>query len=712
MCVGLVGTLSHVSAGARYYGLKAAHEKAAATQQLYEYYSQLLDQTSENNNQVKPDVRSREDPLQITQLEEEAAPIEKKSSSGTQQLYEISSANKEAARESDRRPERVDDDEISEQILDSDPAADAAEAAEHAPLQTETLAENEVAALKPHLALKSELAQIDQDEDEKELRTHRASIETLKGMIANTKRQIKQHSHKLMIKEIAKEVVQQMLKQQSVTSSSQTEKLAQIPSSDDSVEDQIQKLNQEIATVSSLSDTDVARHLAGEELKPKAHTDELAAETENMSVDDEIKKLHNEIATVSSLSATDVAEHIQMLSESDPWHPKDQGSEDKNTKKTADGAQFQVLDAQDPWHPKDQGSEDKNTKKTADGAQFQVLDAQDPWHPKDQGSEDKNTKKTADGAQFQVLDEESAEEYITKGESSVDHNAHSPELPMLASKPSSARAQALDDEETSKVVTQELDMLRAQPTARSEEELEARAAQNIVRTVEHEMLQAPIHAPVLPQLASTNTSVVVAPAPVSTHWAKTNISIEVGPPPAPVAPRTLIVHQQTAYPEDVLAKKVAALLSPTIGDRLTKQLMAKVATALTNDEAKVEKTITSAAAQAAKEAVASAKAKALHAAQKTVTTVHHTPESSVVTTVKGPADMVPDGTIAKARSEPGAPIEVLAQPVHIEDSPSSLLKQIESIAVEKHQVDRELAQKETTMLSSGGIKSIAAKLKS
>jgi hypothetical protein len=682
MCVGLVGTLSHVSAGARYYGLKAAHEKAAATQQLYEYYSQLLDQTSENNNQVKPDVRSREDPLQITQLEEEAAPIEKKSSSGTQQLYEISSANKEAARESDRRPERVDDDEISEQILDSDPAADAAEAAEHAPLQTETLAENEVAALKPHLALKSELAQIDQDEDEKELRTHRASIETLKGMIANTKRQIKQHSHKLMIKEIAKEVVQQMLKQQSVTSSSQTEKLAQIPSSDDSVEDQIQKLNQEIATVSSLSDTDVARHLAGEELKPKAHTDELAAETENMSVDDEIKKLHNEIATVSSLSATDVAEHIQMLSESDPWHPKDQGSEDKNT------------------------------KKTADGAQFQVLDAQDPWHPKDQGSEDKNTKKTADGAQFQVLDEESAEEYITKGESSVDHNAHSPELPMLASKPSSARAQALDDEETSKVVTQELDMLRAQPTARSEEELEARAAQNIVRTVEHEMLQAPIHAPVLPQLASTNTSVVVAPAPVSTHWAKTNISIEVGPPPAPVAPRTLIVHQQTAYPEDVLAKKVAALLSPTIGDRLTKQLMAKVATALTNDEAKVEKTITSAAAQAAKEAVASAKAKALHAAQKTVTTVHHTPESSVVTTVKGPADMVPDGTIAKARSEPGAPIEVLAQPVHIEDSPSSLLKQIESIAVEKHQVDRELAQKETTMLSSGGIKSIAAKLKS
>jgi hypothetical protein len=652
MCVGLVGTLSHVSAGARYYGLKAAHEKAAATQQLYEYYSQLLDQTSENNNQVNPDVRSREDPLQITQLEEEAAPIEKKSSSGTQQLYEISSANKEAARESDRRPERVDDDEISEQILDSDPAADAAEAAEHAPLQTETLAENEVAALKPHLALKSELAQIDQDEDEKELRTHRASIETLKGMIANTKRQIKQHSHKLMIKEIAKEVVQQMLKQQSVTSSSQTEKLAQIPSSDDSVEDQIQKLNQEIATVSSLSDTDVARHLAGEELKPKAHTDELAAETENMSVDDEIKKLHNEIATVSSLSATDVAEHIQMLSESDPWHPKDQGSEDKNT------------------------------------------------------------KKTADGAQFQVLDEESAEEYITKGESSVDHNAHSPELPMLASKPSSARAQALDDEETSKVVTQELDMLRAQPTARSEEELEARAAQNIVRTVEHEMLQAPIHAPVLPQLASTNTSVVVAPAPVSTHWAKTNISIEVGPPPAPVAPRTLIVHQQTAYPEDVLAKKVAALLSPTIGDRLTKQLMAKVATALTNDEAKVEKTITSAAAQAAKEAVASAKAKALHAAQKTVTTVHHTPESSVVTTVKGPADMVPDGTIAKARSEPGAPIEVLAQPVHIEDSPSSLLKQIESIAVEKHQVDRELAQKETTMLSSGGIKSIAAKLKS
>ena len=33
MAVALVGTLSHVSAGARYFGMQAAQEKAAATQQ-------------------------------------------------------------------------------------------------------------------------------------------------------------------------------------------------------------------------------------------------------------------------------------------------------------------------------------------------------------------------------------------------------------------------------------------------------------------------------------------------------------------------------------------------------------------------------------------------------------------------------------------------------------------------------------------------------
>ena len=34
MSCALVGTLSHVSAGARYYGMQAAHKQAAATQQV------------------------------------------------------------------------------------------------------------------------------------------------------------------------------------------------------------------------------------------------------------------------------------------------------------------------------------------------------------------------------------------------------------------------------------------------------------------------------------------------------------------------------------------------------------------------------------------------------------------------------------------------------------------------------------------------------
>jgi len=715
--------------------------------QLYEYYSQLLDQTSDApaGPSLKTDARS--DPLQITQLEEEDASPSVTKSTRTQKLSQESGAAKETDRELDRVPERAEEAEIDEQMLDQDPAAQAAEAAEQSPLHDVT----EDAAEPTQLVQMSETGDVGEDDDEAKLRTHHTSIETLKGMIVQTKAAIKQQSQKLMIKNIAKEVVQQILKDQKAAS---TQKLAD--AEDDSrVEDEIAGLNDEIATVSSLSASDAAKHIAGEELKPQARTEELASDSD---VENEIRKLNNEIATVSQLSPSDVARHIagEYLKVAEPVTQTEKLARsgvnvDDQIKKLNDeiaavssmsatdvakhivGEELKPADTrgtavsmmksmiQQAKHELIEEGKPSASSLTADGARFQSLD-EDSAEEYIHQAQPKASSVSADGARFQTLDEESSEEYITgASESSIDAHVHSPELPMLASKPDISRGQAQDDEETSSVPTQELDMLRpAAIPAQKEEDLEARAASNIVRMVEHQMLKSPKESTSMLAVASTNVSApapatvtVAAPAPVeSTHWAATNISIEAGPIIPPPPPRTLIVHQQTAYPEDVLAKKVADLLSPSIGESLTKQLMAKVEQSLDADESKMQKTITSAAAEAAKEAVAMAK----HEQQKVVTTVHHTPGASVVTTVRGPADLVPSPEepampeISATKAE-SAPVEVLAQPVHIEDSPSSLLKQIEDIAVKKHEVDTALATKEETMLhSNSGRASIAAKL--
>lgn len=258
---------------------------------------------------------------------------------------------------------------------------------------------------------------------------------------------------------------------------------------------------------------------------------------------------------------------------------------------------------------------------------------------------------------------------------------------------------AEDDEDD--VPTQELDMLRpAAPTKKQTAELEAKAAENIVDMVEHSMLRAP-GSPRLTALAPAppNSTAIVAAAPADATATATPPTKTVGVVAgAPATPKTLIVHQETEYPEDVLAKKIANLLKPSIGDSLTKALMQKVEASLTADESKMESKIKTAAADAAVEAVKMAK----HESVKTVTSVKHTPTSTVTTTVSGPADLVADGSPATDEEEeeededkdPNAPVEVLAQPVHIEDTPGSLLNQIESIAVKKHEVDNVLAAKE------------------
>jgi hypothetical protein len=309
------------------------------------------------------------------------------------------------------------------------------------------------------------------------------------------------------------------------------------------------------------------------------------------------------------------------------------------------------------------------------------------------------------------------------------------ELAMLASSVHAWEEPALDDE----TATQELDMLRPEPAGKKqaslEQKLEQKAADKIVDSIEHDVLAARSS---LPQLADA-APLAPAVSPVAVP------AVDASKLPPAATSRPLIVTQSTQVNEDELAKRVAEQLGPSIGATLTAQIMQHVEADIAKDEKKLETQIEDIAKDAAAKSLTAARAKL----QKTTTNVVHTPTSTTTTIVKGPADAVDADVGAKASdvsgtdstvasivsgaaagssttttitnsgaaggpttttiSGVGAPVQVIAKPVHIDDESLSeeadqeeveqmVLKQVEAIAWERHVVDERLDNDEHKLL--------------
>lgn len=244
----------------------------------------------------------------------------------------------------------------------------------------------------------------------------------------------------------------------------------------------------------------------------------------------------------------------------------------------------------------------------------------------------------------------------------------SSELDMLSSHP---RKKLMPIESTP---TQELAMLRGDDLT---SELETKAADAIVHSIEHEVLAAhqAHHEPT--QLAAVSKKVTEAPlAPLKTP----KPTLPSKAPPA-ASPEVVVTHSSMVA-EDELAKRVAGILAPTIGAHLTAKIMQNVEKDIERDEKGMSLRIESIAKAAAKEsfdkaAATEAAAKAAEAAAaakqpKVVTTVVHSPSTSTVTTIHGPASEVDKAVSTTVSGAVGSPVEVVAKPIHIDDDDEDL----------------------------------------
>merc|ERR1711871_702682 len=322
MSCALVGTLSHVSAGARYFGMQAAQKQAAATQQLYEYYEQLLDQTNEHPIE-KPAVRAS-DPLEVTQLDEDTP----KPVSETEQKLKPAVQTQQLA----EAKEDTDGVSRSESALEKQIAE----------------AEEELSDGEDDLPEQQLLATVgEQDDDEKKLAVHQHSLKVLRQMLESEKLAEKQTKHRLMVKAIAKEVMAQIHSLQA-RKKQETKQLATV---DDTTTEQLFEANN--ARAYDLHE-EISRleHPTTEELyeanRANEHVlgDEITALSQHSPCEQELLQLEPK---------DDVSVHTQalgMLKELITKAKKEviseeQGATESRALKTADGAQFQSLDEDD-----------------------------------------------------------------------------------------------------------------------------------------------------------------------------------------------------------------------------------------------------------------------------------------------------------------------------------------------------------------------------
>ena len=339
------------------------------------------------------------------------------------------------------------------------------------------------------------------------------------------------------------------------------------------------------------------------------------------------------------------------------------------------------------------------------------------------------TKETDEETQ-QLAEARPAQEAVTQ------------ELAMLSSGALAWNEPTLDDESA----TQELDMLRPKASEahahedklraktedkedKTEQILEDQAANKIVESIEHDVLAARP----LAQLAAAAPA-----APAITPKA----TAEVDPSKLPPAATPLVVTEQTQVNEDELAKRVADQLGPSIGATLTEQIMRHVQADIAKEEKDMESRIEDIAKDAASKSLAVARSKF----RKTTTDVVHTPTSTTTTIVKGDANFVykPDplsitdadaagsattdtttvessgsvgGPTTTTITGAGAPVQIIAKPIHIDDESlgsfhdlpsldvdhaefehSKVQQQIRAVAWEKHLIDERLEDEEKSLL--------------
>jgi len=323
--------------------MQAATRQAAATQQLYEYYEQLLDQTAEHPVE-KPAVRAA-DPLQVTTLDEEdpkavvAAPkkTELKPVVETQELQQIS----------------PDEDDVSESESDLQAQIDKADA--------------ELASSDNNEPEQQMLATVgEQDEDEKQLAIHEQSLKVLQQMLQQTQLAAKQTKHRLMVKAIAKEVMTQIHSLQATQTrqlSSPSDETTQQLLEDNSAKESA--LHEEIASLEKPTTEELYE-------VNRANEEDLYSEIKALSKPQEQSLLELN-------PADDNAVHTQALGMLKDLITKakneiiseEQNKDDSRVLTTADGAQFQALDEDE-----EEIAQPRNLE-TSDGVQFQTLDEDD-----------------------------------------------------------------------------------------------------------------------------------------------------------------------------------------------------------------------------------------------------------------------------------------------------------------------------------------------
>jgi len=319
MSCALVGTLSHVSAGARYYGMQAAHKQAAATQQLYEYYEQLLDQTAEHPEE-KPAVRMA-DPLQITQLDEEGEMDPQPANAKESELKPTATQELASAKVEPETQELEEDNSARENTLQAE--------------ITRLSAEEELSSEPQQQQL---VAVGEEDEDEKKLAIHHQSLKVLQQMLEQTKEAEKKTKHRLMIKAIAKEVMTQIhsLQQKQPKAlearSKDTEQLYQTN------EAQRSDLEEEIAQLSKPSTQDLYQQNHQAELSLQDEISQLSKPQEQ-----ELLELQPEDDAAVHTQALGMLKELIGKAKEDVLADQPTDEQDSRVLKTADGVQFQTL---------------------------------------------------------------------------------------------------------------------------------------------------------------------------------------------------------------------------------------------------------------------------------------------------------------------------------------------------------------------------------